>query len=310
MNAPTAPTGVLVIDKPPGLTSHDVVARVRRKLATRRVGHAGTLDPMATGVLVVMVGEATKLAPYLTSNDKHYRAGVQLGTSTDTLDAEGAVVEQAPLPPWWPHEATERVAAALRAEQARTEQAPPIFSAIKIAGRSAHRLARAGKVVELVPRPVAVRSLELGALTDDGRLSVDLRVSKGYYVRAFARDLGAALGTPAHLASLRRLASGGFTLEGAHAPEDVTGDDLIPLAAAAARGLGTAHLTEEGAVRARRGALLGEADFVAPPARGVDGEAWLDPRGGLVAIGARDATGRPVVKRVFNADTAPTAPRG
>src|SRR5690606_12911070 len=125
--------GVLVVDKPAGLTSHDVVARVRRRLGRRRVGHAGTLDPMATGVLVVMVGEATKLGPYLSGEDKAYLATVSLGQATDTLDAEGEVTARAPLPAWWaePAERAARVEAALDRERKRRSQQPPRFSAIK-----------------------------------------------------------------------------------------------------------------------------------------------------------------------------------
>ena len=135
--------GVLVVDKPRGVTSHDVVQRVRRELNEPRVGHAGTLDPMATGVLVVMVGEATKLAPFLTADDKSYRAEVQLGKSTDTLDAEGETRQQAPLPAWWTTEGADAtIVEALVAERMRRTQSPPVYSAIKIDGRSAHARVR------------------------------------------------------------------------------------------------------------------------------------------------------------------------
>ncbi|HZO15709.1 MAG TPA: tRNA pseudouridine(55) synthase TruB, partial [Polyangiaceae bacterium] len=171
--------GVLVVDKPAGMTSHDVVARVRRVLSERRVGHAGTLDPMATGVLVVMVGEATKLAPWLTRDDKRYRATVELGIATATLDAEGEVTARAPLPAWWTtDEAEARVAAALAVERARTEQLPPVFSAIKVAGRPAHARTRAGEEVTLAARRVVVHAIEVVA-RGSNTLELELLVSKG-----------------------------------------------------------------------------------------------------------------------------------
>jgi tRNA pseudouridine55 synthase len=275
-------TGVAVVDKPAGMTSHDVVARVRRALGTRRVGHAGTLDPLATGVLVVMAGEATKLAPYLTAADKRYRATVALGTETDTLDGGGEVVAHAELPDWWAHaaEAEARVEAALAAERARESQEPPVFSAIKVAGRAAHRRARAGEAMELAERPVAVLELTLEAMTPAGQLVLAMRVSKGYYVRSLARDIGRALGVPAHLARLERTASGSFRLDEA-SPLDAL--RLVPLAEAARRALPSATLTASGAVRARSGAALGDADFAVPG--GPEPTAWLDEAGELVAVG-------------------------
>ena len=294
------PEGVLVVDKPGGMTSHDVVAQARRLLGTRRVGHAGTLDPLATGVLVVLVGEATKLGPYLTADDKGYVAEVAFGRATDTLDAEGATTTSAAVPPWLREEMARvdrpRLAAAFAAELARTEQVPPVFSAIHVDGRRSHDRARAGEVVELAPRPVAVRRLELieGAVAADAaepaiRLEVD--VAKGYYVRSLARDLGDRLGVPAHLAALRRTRSGAFRLDEAvrlDAGALALGAALIPVAAAIARALPLGRLTAAGAGRARQGKRLGEADFVAlPPV--ADASAWLDPEGRLVAIGARTA---------------------
>lgn len=289
-------SGALIIDKPQGLTSHDVVRRVRKALSTRKVGHAGTLDPMATGVLVVLVGEGTKLVPYLTANDKRYRAGVLLGRSTDTLDAEGETVAQAPLPPWWPDE--ERVEAVLETERGRAEQQPPIYSAIKVAGKSAHARVRAGEQVELAARPVAVRHLTLDRRLDDsGTLWLTMEVSKGYYVRALARDIGEGLGIPAHLSSLRREASGVFTLDEAVQIDDIAEARLMPVTEAAQRALPSATLSEEGAARTRCGARLGPADFVGevPSTR----SAWLDEAGVLVAVGDNGDEG-PKVVRVFN----------
>lgn len=309
--------GALIIDKPLGPTSHDVVARVRRALREKRVGHAGTLDPMATGVLVVLVGEGTKLAPYMTAADKRYTARVTLGAGTATLDAEGEIVARADVPELLQEEirALARdpagapdglVAAALRDEAARTEQIPPAYSAIQIDGERSHDLARAGKEVELPPRPVAVRScVVVGARAVAGELpSIDLDaiVSKGYYVRSLARDLGARLGLPAHLSQLRRTQSGAFTIAEA-SPLDAAPEALraaiLPLAEAVRRALPAAVLTDAGTVRARQGKRLTSDDFAAPPpAEGA--AAWLDPAGRLVAIGEPEA-GALVVLRGFGA---------
>jgi tRNA pseudouridine55 synthase len=291
-------SGVFVVDKPAGLTSHDVIARVRRALGTRRAGHAGTLDPMATGVLVVMVGEATKLQPWLTADDKGYRASVKLGIATDTLDAEGAVTAACELPPWCHDEAeaAARIERALDLERARSSQTPPAHSAIKVAGVASYRRARAGEAAELAPRPVAVRRLALVGRSPD-RLDLELDVAKGYYVRALARDLGAALGLPAHLVGLCRTRSGAFTLADAVALERVATTPLLELAVAAGRCLPVAQLTAEGAERARRGATLAAEHFAG--ALGAGDTAWVDGSSRLVAVG-RAERGIGTVIRVFS----------
>ncbi len=300
----SGPSGVLIVDKPSGVTSHDVVAQVRRVLGTRRVGHAGTLDPMATGVLVVMVGQGTKLAPYLTSNDKRYQGTVKLGVGTDTLDAEGQVSARAPLPDWWydDEQATQRIDSALANEQSRTEQLPPVFSAIKIAGKSAHKRARAGEQIELAPRPVCVRSLRATArAVEQGTVTLELEVSKGYYVRSLARDLGATLAVPAHLCALRRTASGPFSLQRACAADDAALSNpaaMLALELAVGLALPTAQLTSEGAERAGCGGAMQGSDFeIAPPAEATS--AWLTPDKRLVAIGGWRG-GRPAVLRGFS----------
>ncbi|HMJ14672.1 MAG TPA: tRNA pseudouridine(55) synthase TruB, partial [Polyangiaceae bacterium] len=191
--------GVLVVDKPEGPTSHTVVAEARRLYGTRAVGHAGTLDPMASGVLVLVFGEATKLSGYLTQQSKRYSARVRLGRSTSTDDAWGEVVEERPIG----EVNRDALEATLAKERARTEQVPPPVSAIKVCGQRAYRLARAGREPELEARTVCIHSLEL--LGFDGEtIELELHVSKGYYVRALARDLGQSLGLPAHLSGLRR----------------------------------------------------------------------------------------------------------
>jgi tRNA pseudouridine55 synthase len=306
--------GVVVIDKPVGPTSHDVVARLRRTLGTRAIGHAGTLDPAASGVLVVVVGEATKLAPYLTAQAKRYEATVAFGTATTTLDREGTIVETRELPAELARElggqpgvARPLVEAALAAERARTQQVPPAFSAVKQGGRAVHLRARRGEKVELPPREVHVRALESRGATPT-TLDLALDVSKGYYVRALARDLGATLGVPAHLAALRRVASGPFTLEealAADASREALCAKLLPLSTAAGRALPVCRLSLEGADRARKGQVLAESHFEMPPSPGTT--AWVEPGGALVAIGRTSEAGRYVVERGFAHATSSAA---
>ncbi len=301
-----------MVNKPSGPTSHDVVARLRRALGTRRIGHAGTLDPLAQGVLVVMVGQATKLAPFLSADAKSYRAVVWLGTATTTLDADGTLTAQAPLPTWFDDEPRARAGLdeALQAERARTAQQPPAHSAVKVAGQRAYARARAGQPLELEPRSVEVFDLELqryrsvlepGGATAHGELELVLRVSKGYYVRSLARDLGLRLGLPAHLRALVRTASGPFLLEQAvrlDAGPEALRRALIPLAAAAQMALPAAVLGESGLRRARLGQRLDVADFAKPPPPGRP-SAWLEPSGELAAIGDLDERGQGRVRRGF-----------
>jgi tRNA pseudouridine55 synthase len=310
--------GVLVIDKPIGPTSHDVVARLRRVLGTRAIGHAGTLDPAATGVLVVAVGEATKLCSYLTAEMKRYLATVTFGTATTTLDAQGDVVATAPIPEMLAaelrtltetHPATGQgfdetsvpvVARAHENERARREQLPPAFSAIKIAGQTAYDLARRGKDVPLAPRVVAAHTIAIEAASAQ-TLAVELVVSKGYYVRSFARDLGQSLGVPAHLSALRRTASGTFTLDEA-LPSSASSAELEralqPIELAAPRVLPCSALSEEGERRAHMGQRLQPEHFTAPPVDGIS--VWLAPRGHLVAIGRGKEDGSWRVERGFS----------
>jgi len=288
------PSGVLVIDKPRGPTSHDVVARIRRALGTREVGHAGTLDPMATGVLVVAVGEATKLVPWLTAHAKAYEATIALGVETDTLDAEGRETRRSPLDAALVQALAEsrgpsvapRLRAAVETERARTSQIPPAFSAIQKDGERAYARARRGETVELDAREVRVHELEVVACSDEPPwLTVRVEVDKGYYVRSLARDLATSLGTLGHLTSLRRTRSGCFTLDEA-LPLDTPDDELAArvehLARAASRALPVARLTEVGARDAHHGRPVQPADIDAPTAGPC---AWLDPHGALVAVG-------------------------
>lgn len=200
--------GFLILDKPRGFTSHDVVARVRRLTGERRVGHAGTLDPLATGVLVVCLGKATRLAEYVSEGDKIYRAEVRLGVVTDTWDAEGAILSEADPSPIT-RQAVEEVLARFTGE---IWQTPPAFSALKQQGRPLYRLARRGVTVEPPPRRVTIYRISLD-LWAPPRMTLTVYCSKGTYIRSLAHDIGQALGVGAHLAGLVRLAVGPFRLE-------------------------------------------------------------------------------------------------
>lgn len=201
-------SGILPIDKPSGPTSFEVVRRVRELLRVKKAGHTGTLDPMATGVLPVCLGEATKLAGFISEGVKAYEAVVRLGQRTDTLDAQGTVLAEAPVPPL----TREGIEAVLGSFRGTFLQTPPMFSAVKVAGRRLYELARAGEVVHREPREVTVFEL---SLRDFSAAEIQLRVrcSKGFFVRSLADDLGKALGCGAHLRALRRTLSGPFTLE-------------------------------------------------------------------------------------------------
>lgn len=295
--------GVLVVDKPTGPTSHDVVFRLRRALGQKRIGHAGTLDPMASGVLVVLLGEATKLGPYLTAHDKRYDARVVFGRATDTLDAQGKVTLESPVPAWLDEELRaiaegsrplegSKIELALAAERTRKAQTPPAFSAIKVSGERSYDRARRGEDVELEDRPVEVFSVDCCGAGSLGPslvyLDVSIDVSKGYYVRSLARDLGQTLGVPAHLGALRRTRSGPFTLESAvalDAPRETLAGAVLPLSAAVRLGMPTAVLTAAGVLRASQGKRLNSADFEALPPPSEGPIAWLSSEGRLVAVG-------------------------
>jgi tRNA pseudouridine55 synthase len=214
--------GVWVIDKPSGPTSFDVVKRVRHALKEKKAGHTGTLDPMATGVLPVCVGEATKLAGFMTAGDKAYDATIRLGAETDTQDAEGKVVATGTVPAV-SREMLEKALAPFRGALA---QKPPMYSAVKVGGKRLYELARAGEEVERVERSVTVYALELRDFSAT-ELTVSIRCSKGFFVRTLAHDLGQAMGCGAHLSALRRTACGPFTLDQAVSLEALeAGSDL------------------------------------------------------------------------------------
>lgn len=200
--------GFLVVDKPPGLTSHDVVAIVRAVTGLKKVGHTGTLDPFATGVLPLALGAATRLIQYLDEDAKVYDAGILLGRATDTGDPTGRVTEEHPVPPL-ERSAVERVLAGFVGTRMQT---PPRYSAVKVAGRPLYAYARAGEAVEAKARPVRIDAMELADF-DPPRLRVVIRCSRGTYARVIAEEVGEALGTVGHLDELRRLASGPFRIE-------------------------------------------------------------------------------------------------
>jgi tRNA pseudouridine55 synthase len=212
--------GIVVVDKPAGMTSHDVVARCRRIFSTRRVGHAGTLDPMATGVLVIGVDRATKILGLLTGASKSYGATIRLGQTTSTEDAEGELLQSVSAG----HLTAEAITAAIAGLRGDISQVPSAVSAIKVDGRRAYRLVREGQAVDLEARPVRIDRLELLAVrTHDQLVDLDVEVdcSSGTYIRALARDLGDALGVGGHLTSLRRTRVGRFELDQARSLDDL-----------------------------------------------------------------------------------------
>lgn len=217
---PEAGDFILPVDKPEGPTSHDVVASARRALETRRVGHTGTLDPFASGLLLLCVGRATRLAEYLSGFDKSYVAEARLGVETDTLDRDGRVVVESEA---WRDVGAADVEGALASLVGEIGQVPPQFSAKKVAGEAMHRRARRGETVELAPVTVTVHSIEVEAIDLPG-VRFRVRCSTGTYVRSLARDLGARLGTGAHLTALRRVEVGGFHVDEAVAVGDL-GDE-------------------------------------------------------------------------------------
>lgn len=220
--------GVVVVDKPAGMTSHDVVARLRRIFGTRKVGHAGTLDPMATGVLVAGIERGTKLLAHLVADDKVYSTTIRLGSATSTDDAEGDVLGEADAG----HLTDDEIMAQVDALTGEIMQVPSKVSAIKIDGKRAHELVREGKDVDIPPRPVMIFSFDVSQIRRDGAfVDVDARVhcSSGTYIRSLARDMGDALGVGGHLTALRREASGPFTLEHARSLEELSDHPALSL---------------------------------------------------------------------------------
>jgi tRNA pseudouridine55 synthase len=297
--AAAAADGALVIDKPSGPSSHDIVSAVRRALGGVKVGHTGTLDPLATGVLPLLIGRATRLAQFLASATKTYTAHVQFGWGTDTYDSAGE-----PAGPPTPA-AVDRAALETVLERFRGSfsQQPPAYSAKKVGGHRAYALARASRVVALEPVMVTVHDLRLVELKG-GTATIEVTSSAGFYVRSLAHDLGVSLGTPAHLAGLRRTRSGEFDLTQAvpfgvalEAP-DAALDRLVPSRALLGH-LEGCRLSEEGVRWALHGRDIQPGLLLDPPPPVAEGPVrLLDPAGALVALGVvREASGalHPVV---------------
>jgi len=256
-----ASDGLVVVDKPPDWTSHDVVARVRRLAGTRRVGHAGTLDPMATGVLVIGIGRGTRLLGHLALSDKDYDATMRLGVTTTTEDAQGEVVEQRDAR----DVSDEALAAAVASFVGDIEQVPSAVSAVKVDGERAYKRVRRGEDVQLPPRRVHVARFEVvGRRANE----VDVRVtcSTGTYVRALARDVGRALGVGAHLTALRRTRVGGFDIAAARTLDELAADlRLVPLPGAVAAAFQRVEVGDEDARRLVFGQPVERADLPDEP---------------------------------------------
>jgi tRNA pseudouridine55 synthase len=251
----SAPEGLLLIDKPAGITSHDVVDRVRRAIGTRKVGHAGTLDPLATGLLLVGVGRATRLLRFLSELPKTYDGTALLGVETDTLDADGTVLRRAPVDVR--RSALERV---LSAKEGDSMQAPPAYSAVKVGGRTLHSAARSGEELRAAERPISVESFRLRALRGD-TFDFEVTCSSGTYVRVLVAEVGSELGPGAHLTRLVRTRIGPFSVADARAPEDP--GTPLPVERAVAH-LPRLDLQEEEATAAGHGRVLGPAGLEGP----------------------------------------------
>jgi tRNA pseudouridine55 synthase len=278
--------GVLVIDKPQGLTSHDVVTAARRCLGERRIGHTGTLDPLATGVLPLACGRATRLVRFLSSSDKDYEASIRFGLETVSYDGTGAVVARSDRRP--ARDAVEAALASLRGDYLQT---PPAYSAKKVAGRRAYAMAREQTEVVLTPVPVRVARADLLSI-EDGTARVAITCSAGFYVRSFAHELGRRVGTGACLDALRRTRSGEFGLDAAIGIDALTRGDgppgLIPLERVLPA-LPSARLTETGCARVSHGQSVDARHLASDPAPALEAgsEAWIrlfDTENRLVAM--------------------------
>lgn len=274
--------GLVVVDKPAGFTSHDIVAKLRKIYHQRRVGHAGTLDPDATGVLLVGLGRATRLLRYLQESGKAYRGDVVFGVATDTLDATGNVLERRPMPL-----TRVEVVAAMHRFVGDIEQVPPMVSAIKVGGRRLYELAREGKEVERVARRVHISRVELEGFEPGPYpvATVIVECGSGTYIRSLAADLGAALGGPAHLSSLRRLRVGSFSIDEAHTLDAIETDPAAAVCAPASamRDLVQIDVDEECARGVAHGAVFPGPSLVGE--RADDGPfAIVGPDGSLLAV--------------------------
>ena len=273
--------GLLLVDKPAGVTSHDVVLAARRVFGEKRIGHAGTLDPFATGLLVLLLGRATRLLPHLDGEPKEYEAVIALGRETDTDDLLGAVVREAPLPD------DAAIADAIARLTGTIEQVPPAYSAKRVGGRRAYDAARAGEALELAPVPVRIFAWR-DVRRDGATLRATIDCGGGTYIRALARDLGRLAGSAAHLAALRRVRSGPFRVADAATLDALRlGEARLRPALDALPDLPRVSLDEESAERVLRGMTVPRADGA--PAAERDRAALVDARSGaLVAFAESD----------------------
>jgi len=286
------PPGLIILNKPPGLTSRQAVDRVERLIRPVRCGHAGTLDPLAAGVLVVCVGAATRLIEYVQRMPKRYRSVFLLGRRSETEDIEGEVT----LVPDDPIPTREQIEAAAGRFIGRIEQRPPAFSALKIRGRPAYQLARQGRLVELAPRPVEIHRIEVVAYRYP-ELTLAVACGGGTYIRSLGRDLAHALGASAVMSALTRSAVGDFTLDGAVDPGELVAETLprylLPPIAALAD-LPRVRLSDKEVRRIRNGQTVDRPEMLLPPAQEnrIAEFAAIDPAGELVGILTLDAAGR------------------
>ena len=272
---PATVHGAVIVDKPPGPTSHDVVAMLRRRFGERRIGHAGTLDPSATGVLVVGVGNATRLLRFATAGRKSYECEIVFGVGTSTLDAAGETVAT-----WCMDLDPTEVAKATQSFIGTISQLPPMVSAVRVGGRRLHEIARSGGAAERVPRDVEVYRFEVKATGHPHVYRASVECSAGTYVRTLGADLGSSLGGGAHIRALRRTRSGSFSLSEAESPEEAP---LRP-PAALVRDLPQLGLTDREAASARQGTHLDPHRYAGPGPW-----ALLDAAGQLVAVHERAA---------------------
>ena len=271
--------GILVVDKPSGLTSHDVVDVARRLTGVRRIGHTGTLDPMATGVLVLLVGPATRLAQFAMKGPKEYQATIRLGVSTTTYDAEGEVTREGEV-----NADVDGLRQALATFHGEIMQVPPMYAAIRVNGQRLYEIARRGEYVERKPRRVTIEDIDV-LEWDPPNLTIRIRCSPGTYIRSLAHDLGELLGCGAHLTALRRTVSGPFTLDHSHTLEELEElrragrlrEALLPPSAGLPH-MPVVVLSADQTRKVRHGQVITVADADAPLVQGVD------PQGCLIAV--------------------------
>jgi tRNA pseudouridine55 synthase len=290
-----AKPGLLIIDKPTGPTSHDIVNLVRRGTGIRKVGHTGTLDPYASGVLLILLGGVTRLAEYLLEVDKEYLATAQFGSATSTFDAAGRITATRPF-----SFREESLVEKMSTFVGERLQVPPAYSAIKIGGRKAYDMARKGEDVELAPRKVNIYELEL-IRWESPNAVIRVRCSRGTYIRSLANDIGEAMGTHAHLVSLRRTRLGPFAVEHATTVDEIkrrfmdgTWEKAAMPSSAVLEGWQTVQLSQEDAVKLRNGIAIPAAPQSTGRARAID------PEGELVAVLEADPTGTWQPRKVFN----------